>query len=336
MKKIQLIFDSREDFSSLSKKGFHNDHQSKKNIIYIYNAILELGYKCELFGGVNELINAYCNNKEISTNDAYLNLSDGLTQEYSRIQIPVLCDLLGLKYSGGGPFSVALATNKYYSVIAAKKIGIPVSNSVLVLPGIVPDHLSMNELSFPVIIKPNTKGSSVGISNKNICNSKEDVQKVLERMSKQFSEILIEEYVSGYDATNFIIGNGNNILLNEVVLALHEDIIYNKNEVISIDDYALGKNSYISPDKYLSIDIIEKIKFYSKKITENFGTYDFSRLDYRVNKNGDIKFLEINTIPGIRPGNQVGAICEKLNIEFKTFIQLIVKAFLDRIDFNND
>jgi len=332
MRKIQLIFDYRENFSSQSKKGFHNDHQSLENIQEIYKVIKQLGYDCELFGGVNELICAYHGKKSISTTDAYLNLSDGLTQEYSRVQIPILCDLLGLKYSGGGPFSVALATNKYYSVLAAKKIGVPVSRSALFLPEMLPDDLALSDLTYPVILKPNTKGSSVGINNKSVCKSKKEVKEQIDFLSDQFSEILIEEYVPGYDATNFIIGNGDNILLNEVVLALHDNIIYNKNEVMSIDDYALKKNSYISPDQFLSTEIIENIKSYTQKITQHFATYDFSRLDYRVNKNGDIVFLEINTIPGIRPGNQIGAICKKRNIEFKDFIQLIVKAFIDRID----
>lgn len=332
MRKIQIIYDRREDFSTQSSEGFHNDHQSRENIQSIYKAIIELGYDCELFGGVDKLINSYNKKEYISIDDAYLNLSDGLTQEYSRVQIPIICDLIGLKYSGGNPFSVALATNKYYSILAAQKIGIPVSRSILVIQNILPDNLSLSMMTYPVILKPNTKGSSIGISNKSVCNSKEEVYKLLEIMIPKFSEILIEEYVPGYDATNFIIGNDNNILLNEVVLGVHDNIIYNQNEVMSIDDYALGRNSYIVPDNILSVHTIEKIKTYSEQITKHFGTYDFSRLDYRVNEKGEIKFLEINTIPGIRPGNQVGAICQKLNIDFKSFIHLIIKAFLNRID----
>lgn len=331
MKRIQIIFDSRERFVSQSQKGFHNDHQAQESIDIIFNAINELGYDCVLFGGVEELVQVY-KHKNISRDDIYLNLSDGLTQEYSRVQIPILCDLLGIKYSGGGPFAVALATNKYYACLAAKKLNIPVSNSILVLPEIPPDDLALNELTFPVILKPNSKGSSIGINNKSICNSNEEIRQLLDRLISKFSEVLIEEYVQGYDATNFIIGNGDNILLNEVVLALHNNILYNENEVMSIEDYALGRNSYVSPDGILSKNTIKNIKSYTQKIVNHFGTYDFSRLDYRVNKNGKIKFLEINTVPGIRPGNQVGTICSKLNINFKDFIQLIVKAFLDRID----
>ena len=327
---IRIIYDSRETFQSQSKAGFHNDHQSINNIMSIYNAIECKGYNCSLFGGVNELIRAYDNKESFSHNDLFLNLSDGMTQEYSRVQIPILCDLLGVKYSGGGPFTVALSTNKYYSVMAAQKIGVPVANSVLVLNNIFPDELSISKLKFPIIIKPNSKGSSIGISKENICHTKEELNNQLKKMMLDFNEIIVEEYVPGYDATCFIIGNEENILLNEVVLAKHEDVLYNRENVISIDDYALGKNTYISAKNILSSTTINTIKSYTQKITNQFEAYDFARLDYRVDINGMIKFLEINTIPGIRPENQVGTICKELGIKFEDFIEKIIKAFIDR------
>lgn len=332
MKKIKLICDCRESFPTNSSVGHHNDHQSQDNIKMIQETIITLGYDCEIYGGVNELINQYNKTDKIDKNAYYLNLSDGLTQEYSRVQIPIMCDLLHLKYSGGNAFAVALATNKYYAKLAAKKIGIPVPKSILITPEYNTEELRFNDITYPVIIKPNTKGSSVGITNKSVCFSYSEMIEHLNTMIPNFEEILIEEYIPGYDVTCFIIGNKGCILLNEPVVAVHENIVFNEREVMSIDDYAQKTNTYIPSINIIKEETIETVKQFTEQIFVNFQTYDFSRLDYRVTVDGNIYFLEINTIPGIRPNNQIGAICKQKSITFKEFINLMVQAFIDRID----
>ena len=125
MEKIEILCDYQENFESESNDGHINDHQTKETFIEIEKAIKLLGYPCEIFGGVPELLLAQ-NSKMDLKNKIFLNLSDGLSHQYSRVQIPILCDILGVKYSGGNPFTVALTSNKFYTKLAVEKMGVPV------------------------------------------------------------------------------------------------------------------------------------------------------------------------------------------------------------------
>lgn len=164
MPKISIISDFRESFPTKDTNGktIFNDHPRKQSIEAVCDSLKNKGYDCSIFGGVPELTAAFANNEPIDKNAIYVNMSDGMTQPYSRVQIPILCDMLGIKYSGSGPFEVALMTNKHYTKLAVQEKGILCPQGMLITENY--NHNKINGMNFPVMIKPNTEGSSVGIT----------------------------------------------------------------------------------------------------------------------------------------------------------------------------
>ena len=321
----KLICDFCESFDSKSEEGHVNDHQTKKTFEDILLAIKNLGYECEIYGGIPELIHAYENNKKFSPDTIFINLSDGTNHRYSRVQVPVLCDLLNLNYSGGGTFELALTSNKYYSSMAVKDAGILTPQGMLVTN---PEDL----FSIPnkkSIIKPNSEGSSLGITNKSVCDEVKEIREQSNRLLKKFSEILIEEYIPGYDVTCFVIGN-NQILLNEALVVKHHGKLLFENEVLGYKEHMLGTRTFLPADTVLSRETEKRVKNISVNIKNLFNIYDFCRIDYRVTKDSKIYFLEINTVPAISLDSQVGVICQKLNISFENFIDRIICTVTNR------
>lgn len=327
---LKLICDYQENFKSVTTEGHINDHQDKETFLDIQTALNNKGYNCEIIEGVPALLQAIHKN-EIFPNTIFLNLSDGMDQHYSRVQIPILCELLGVPYSGGNAFAVALTTNKYYTKLAVEKIGVKTPFSILVTKNIFPDKLTLKTICYPVILKPNAEGSSVGITNKSICNSEKELLQQLEQKLAEYDELLIEEFIEGYDITNFIIGNKGAYYLNEVMMALKKGKIIQGTDVMSFEDYLHRDNWYIAPDKYLSEDCINNIKNNSIQVVEQLETYDIARIDYRVTANNEIYFLEINTVPAIHKKSQAGAICEKLGISLSDFVDYWVKSVSFRL-----
>ena len=134
MPKISIISDFRESFPTKDTNGktIFNDHPRKQSIEAVCHSLKNKGYDCSIFGGVPELTTAFANNEPIDKNAIYVNMSDGMTQPYSRVQIPILCDMLGIKYSGSGPFEVALMTNKHYTKLAVQEKGILCPQGMLI------------------------------------------------------------------------------------------------------------------------------------------------------------------------------------------------------------
>lgn len=331
MKKIEIICDYQENFESKSNQGHINDHQTKETFIEIEKSINSLGYECSIFGGVPELLKAH--NSQIDLKDKiFLNLSDGLSHQYSRVQIPILCDILGLDYSGGNPFTVALTSNKFYTKLAVEKIGVPIPWGILVTANNLPDVRTLKAVSYPVIVKPNNEGSSVGIDSTSIChNSDELVPKMLEMLDK-YSEIIIEKFISGYDVTNFIIGNYRDFQINQTLVALHGNELINNYSVMSIDDYVNLNNSYENAVYYISNETNILIMRYSESIVTRLNVFDIARIDYKVTTSGEIYFLEVNTVPAIHKRTQAGAVCKILGISFDRFLDRFIISVANRLN----
>ena len=52
---------------------------------------------------------------------------------------------------------------------------------------------------YPLFVKPNCEGSSIGISSKNVCHNIEEVKNKVSELMSIFNELIIEEYVHGID-----------------------------------------------------------------------------------------------------------------------------------------
>lgn len=330
MEKYKILCDYQEDFESESDYSHINDHQTKETFIEIEKSIKALGYQCEIFGGVPELLQAQ-NSKPDLADTIFLNLSDGLSQQYSRVQIPILCDMLGVKYSGGNPFTVALTSNKFYTKLAVEKLGVPIPWSILINANNLPDQRTLKTIPYPVIIKPNCEGSSVGIDSSSICKNSEQLHLKMFSMLERYSEIIIEKFIPGYDITNFIIGNVENFRLNQTLAAFHDKKIIDDQEIMSINDYIAERNSYEDALKFISDYTNKKIMNYSQSIVSKLDIYDIARIDYRVTKTGEIYFLEVNTVPAIHRRTQAGSVCKILNITFEHFLDLYVSSVKKRL-----
>lgn len=323
----KIICDFNENFNSKTDIGHINDHQTKETFEQINLAINRLGYNCDIFGGVPELLTAYNKKTTIDNSDIFINLSDGTDKNYSRVQIPILCDLMNLKYSGSGTFETALTSNKFYSSLAVRNHGLLAPNSFLIN--------SENDLTLinkgKYIVKPNSEGSSIGINDKSVCSAVNETKTQVKKLLHMFSEVLVEEYVSGYDATCFVIGN-EKIYLNEPLLIRHHNKLIFESEVMGYEEHAKQTRKFISCENILPQNVIRKIKETSVAIKNLFNINDFCRIDYRITKNYEIYFLEINTVPAISMQSQVGNICEILNISFEEFMDMIITSVTNRFN----
>lgn len=328
---FKIICDLRENLEENLFDGNMNfsDHPPKDNIDEIQAMVKECGYECSLFGGIPELIQAVNSNQKFE-NCIFLNLTDGLDMECGRVQSPILLDLLAVNYSGANPFQAALIDNKYYTKLAVKNMGIFVPNSIYVHEkDIIPMQL-LEKLKLPLIVKPNAKGSSIGITQRNVCFNIHDVLALSEEMQQEFGAILIEEFIAGYEVTNFIVGNGDNYPINVPVLEeFHGNLLHNK-EVMAIDDKAYRTRTFHLCNQILGETTTEHISKISKQIKNGLNVNDILRIDYRVTEKGEVYFLEANTVPRICSKNEAGFICKSKNKPYSYIIKCLLETILQR------
>ena len=335
MNEIKIICDFREDFKNLSNGDIiFNDHPTRKSVEEICDILNTYGYTCEIFGGVNQLINAY-NQKLDLSQSLLINMSDGLIQPYSRIQVPMLCEMLNVKYSGSPIFAVSLMNNKHYSKLAVKEINIKVPNGILFRRPFN-EQISLDNTklpSFPLIVKPNTEGSSIGISDSSVCNNIQQLHNALNNL-KNYNEVIIEEYISGYEITNLIIGNPGDYRFNEVILTSIYDKVLLTQEVLGFREKSQKLRKQYAAYKFIDSDLCSKIQQTSCRIFEHIGARDIARIDYRITATGEIYFLEINSVPRVSSTSECAIICQSNKITFNEIILEYVDAIIKR-NFNH-
>jgi D-alanine-D-alanine ligase and related ATP-grasp enzymes len=103
-------------------------------------------------------------------------------------------DTLHIPYTSCDAATSALTFNKSFTVAVAAFSGINVSRSVLLFKNSFtsPDEL-VKSLKFPVFIKPNNGGSSIGMSKVN--SPSEELGKAIEKAFKEDDQVLVEEFI---------------------------------------------------------------------------------------------------------------------------------------------
>lgn len=331
--KIYIVGEYREQFPSKLKERNFNPHPSYSCITDIQKACEEKGLDCIYYGGVYELIHAIDSKEHFDSDVLFFNISDGLTQSYCRIQAPVLLELMGVKYTGSSPFAVGLMNNKHYTKLALNKVncyGVSVPKDLLIESNQLPAAKELENIGYPMIIKPNNDGFSMGIDSKSVVYSYAEAEEKILLLQKDYSEILAEEYIPGTDVSVFLVGNASNIVVNEAIIYKTYGVFHQEATVRDIYAKADKLSEKYPAADYLSQDLLLKLKAVSAQIFELLHVQDIARIDYRITADNKIYFLEINANPVLSAVSDANIVCRNLNISYSDLIFLYINTALDR------
>ncbi|HTQ28565.1 MAG TPA: D-alanine--D-alanine ligase [Puia sp.] len=201
-------------------------------------------------------------------------------------------DLLKIPYSGCDGTTSALTFNKRYTVAVAAFNGIRVARSVLLSRnGLTSPDEVISRLRFPVFIKPNNGGSSIGMSKVN--SASEELGPAIEKAFREDRQVLVEEFITGREFTIGVFRSGKEI----ITLPFTE--IKTKKEFFDFEaKYTPGFTDEITP-AVVDEAIADKVRAAARKVYQVFNCSGVIRIDFIYNEmEGDVFMLEINTIPG--------------------------------------
>ena len=230
-------------------------------------------------------------------------------------------DMLNIPYTSCDAASSAITFNKRYTVAVAAFNGIKVSRSVLLIKNRFanPEEI-IDNLQFPVFVKPNNGGSSIGMSKVN--NASEELGAAIDKAFKEDDQVLVEEFIEGREFTIGVFRKRNEI----ITLPITE--IISKKDFFDYEAKYLGKSEEITPAK-VDESIAEKIRAAAKKIYAVFNCRGVVRIDFIYNeKTGEPFMLEVNTVPGQSEASIVPQQVKAMGWSLKEFYTaLIEEAF---------
>ena len=230
-------------------------------------------------------------------------------------------DMVGLPYTSCSASTSAITFNKRYTTSVAAFSGIPVAQSVLLIRNSIgsPDEIVKN-LKFPVFVKPNNGGSSIGMSK--VHQPSDELGAAIEKAFKEDDQVLVEEMISGREFTIGVFkhkGQVQTLPITEVMS--HKDFF-------DFEAKYEGKSSEITPAQ-IDNEWKEKIEATAKKIYQVFNCNGVVRIDFIYNEQENQPYmLEINTVPGQSEASIIPQQVKAAGWQLKDFYTKLVEEAL--------
>src|ERR1051326_7043323 len=105
------------------------------------------------------------------------NTAEGRRGRFREALFPALFEELGLAYTGSDPYTCALTLDKHQTKLNASWSAVPTPGSSLVT--CLCDLKSLPHLRFPLMVKPNAEGSSLGITQESVAETPEALHRLV-------------------------------------------------------------------------------------------------------------------------------------------------------------
>jgi D-alanine-D-alanine ligase len=200
-------------------------------------------------------------------------------------------DMLHIPYTSCDASTSALTFNKSFTVAVAAFSGINVSRSVLLFKNSLqnPDEL-LKDLRYPVFIKPNNGGSSIGMSKVN--SPSEEIGEAIKKAFIEDDQVLVEEFISGREFTIGVFKSKG------VIIPLPITEVISKKDFFDYEAKYLGASEEVTPAN-IDESIANQIREEAVKIYGVFNCKGIVRIDFIYNEEESKAYmLEINTVPG--------------------------------------
>jgi D-alanine-D-alanine ligase len=274
-----------------------------KKIVYIIDPqdFLHNG-KMNYFSMLKEILTIKC--------DIVFNGLHGGDGENGTIQR--LLEIHNINFTGSKSFGSFVSMNKKISKLLVQNLQLTVPKFISFYKN---ESITIEEIlekfSLPFVIKPNSSGSSVGIT---IIEKADQLKESLNIAFQYDDEILIEEYIKGREITVAMLGNKPLPVV---------EIKPKKGWYDYLHKYTEGETVYEVPAK-LSKAESNKVSQYAIKIYNEFHCRDYARIDFRYDGK-KFYFLEVNTLPGMTALSLVPMAAKAVGISFDKLINRIIE-----------
>lgn len=310
MKKINI---------AIAYGGLSNEKKiSKLTAKTVFNALDKKTYQVKMFDlkkDIKNFLNLVFNKKV----DLVIPAVHGWGGEDGRLQ--GMLDLLGIKYIFSPLAAHSIAMNKKMTKIVAAQSGLRILPDFLINKKEKINYSEITKkLSFPIVIKPNNCGSSVGVK---IAASLNELKSGIRYGFKFDEELILEKYIKGREFTLAVTGHKKIKALPviEIVPKVSSWFDYKAK-------YIKNGSEEICPAN-ISSSTAKDIRDQGIKIFRALGCKDLARADFlQDKKSGKIYFIEINTIPGMTETSLTPKALIADNQSLESFFDSTIKATL--------
>ncbi|MGW8322136.1 MAG: D-alanine--D-alanine ligase family protein, partial [Thermodesulfobacteriota bacterium] len=236
------------------------------------------------------------------------NTAEGSRGRFREAFYPALFDRLGIPFTGSDAYVCALTLDKQLTKMVVAEQGVPAPRGMFITDV---GQLDGNPFRFPVIIKPNFEGSSIGITADSVVESPRALKtRTVELLARFPAGLLVEEFIVGRDIVVPFVEKASPATGGVLEPAGYE-YTSGKASKYQIYDYDLKNAASDSVKVKIPADIPEQARSgileLSQRVFRVLGVRDVGRIDFRIDDEGKLYFIEINALPSLEEGASIYA-----------------------------
>ncbi|MCM2325132.1 MAG: ATP-grasp domain-containing protein [Candidatus Woesearchaeota archaeon] len=229
--------------------------------------------------------------------DFAFNIAEGLHGDAREAQVPALLEILQIPYSASGVETQAITLNK----AATKKIvsyhGIPTAGFWEIASL---DDPALEDVIFPVVVKPKKEGSSMGVSSKSHVRTHEELREMIGYINHNYGPAIIEQFLPGREFTVGLYGDQERIYRMPIIEILLNNYAGQDSMATYAAKYTIEKDMHSHVPR-LDRNFREQLYQIAETSFRALECRDYARIDIRCIDDENPMFLEINCLPGLHP-----------------------------------
>ena len=330
--RIGLAFNLKREPEKGERLDKYAEFDDIETVDAIRKALESGGYEVELL----EADRGFMERLKESNVDFVFNIAEGVNGESRESHVPAILEMLNIPYSGSGVLTQAVTLNKSRKKEILSYYGIPTPLFQLFKD---PRQKIDPKLHFPLIVKPDAEGSSVGITNDSLVRDEMGLRKQVSHITRNYGQLaLVEEYLGGREFTVSLLGNKKPKVLP--IVEINFDHL--PQELNRFDSYE-AKWVYDTPGNPVEplvcpAELNSRLKVKLEKVARNtfsvLGCHDLSRIDFRLDSQGTPHVLDVNALPGLIPDPKTNSrfprACFAAGMSYDEMILTILNTALKR------
>jgi D-alanine-D-alanine ligase len=260
--------------------------------------------------------------------DVVFNIAEGFKGRSRESQVPSLLELLDIPYTGSDPAALSVSLDKALAKRMVRTHGILTPDYVVLLTG---KERIPRELGFPLLVKPLAEGTSKGVTRKSIVRDENELREVAREMIAKYRQpALAEQYIAGREFTVGLLGERR-----PRVLPPMEIVFLDASDPTPIYSFDMKQDwskdlRYEVPAK-LSERELDRLERAARETFAALGCRDVARVDFRMDAEGRIFFIECNPLPGLTPGwSDLVLIAQAAGVDYRGLIGEILSFAIRR------
>lgn len=227
----------------------------------------------------------------ITPNEKFIGAND------SGLWVADVLDSRGIPYIGSNSRTMKDMIDKFRTHAVLEEHGIAVPAHHLVRAG----DKDVSMIRYPAFVKPMGESRSVGVTDDSVVYSEEELRRQVACVDREFRQAaLVEDFLPGDEYTVLVLGNRERQMCLPGLVSV-DSHRYGKHKVLRADLRGVGLTR-ISDAGPRAGDVAAL----AARAAAAMNCLDHVRIDIKTGAQGELRIMEVNGIPGLKPRKSWG------------------------------